>query len=346
MAAYPTPRERGFRWPAEWEPHEATFLAWPHDRRTFRSLDRAEAAFATFAAAISRGETVHLLVGDAAMEARARALLREADARDIRLHTIRTADVWFRDYGPITLVKGSGPSRERLSVDFTFNAWGGKYPSLLADDAIPARLEPMLGIERLDVDLVLEGGSIEGDGDGTLLTTEQCLLNANRNAHLSRAEIEETLREHLGIETVLWLGEGIAGDDTDGHIDDITRFVGPGRVVTVVQPDRLDPDHAPLADNLRRLRSLRDARGRRLEVIELPMPAPLYKDDGQRLPASHANFYICNAAVCVPVFGGTSDEQALSVLATCFPERRVVPVPCRHVVEGLGTLHCISQQLP
>lgn len=343
----PTPRARGFRWPAEWEPHEATLLSWPHDETTWPGgVERAERAVAAFAAAISRGETVHLLVADRAMEQRARAFLAQAEAEDVRLHRIHTADVWFRDYGPITLVRDDSDPRERLCLDFVFNAWGGKYEELLADSDIPAQLEPVLGLPRLAHSFVLEGGSLDGDGRGTLLTTEQCLLNENRNPDCTREEIEHRLREYLGVQRVLWLGEGIVGDDTDGHIDDVTRFVAPGRVVTAIQPDPADPDHAPLAENRARLGAMRDAEERPLEVIELPMPAPVYNGGGERLPASHANFYVCNAAVCVPVFGGSSDETALRILGRCFPARTVVPIRCEHLVEGFGTLHCISQQIP
>lgn len=346
-AVPPTPRERGFRWPAEWEPHEATLLAWPHDESTWPGgVERAETAVAAFAAAISRGETVHLLVADEVMERRARQHLDDADAADVRLHRIPTADVWFRDYGPITLVRDDTRPRERLCLDFVFNAWGGKYAELLVDSGIPARLDPVLGLPRRPEAFVLEGGSIDGDGEGTLLTTEQCLLNPNRNPTCSRAQIEERLRDCLGVTRILWLGEGIAGDDTDGHVDDITRFVAPGRVLTASQPDVGDPDHGPLADNRARLAAMTDARGRRLEIVDLPMPAPVHNDAGERLPASHANFYVCNAAVCVPVFGGASDEPALRTLARCFPERTVVPIRCEHLVEGLGALHCISQQIP
>lgn len=344
----PTPRGRGFRWPAEWWPHEATLLAWPHDPTTFRSgVEPVEDAFAAFAAVVSQGETVHMLVADEAMAERAIPKLEAAGAQDVLLHLIPTADVWFRDYGPITLIKPKGKKKTlRLSMDFTFNAWGGKYEELLADDTIPVQMQPALGIELLSTDFVLEGGSIEGDGEGTILTTEQCLLNPNRNGDCSREEIEEMLAMFLGAKKVLWLGEGVAGDDTDGHIDDITRFVAPGKVVTAVQPDTSDPDHAPLAANLERLRGMTDAAGRELEVIELPMPDPLFDADGARLPASHANFYISNHAVCVPIFGSSTDDKAMSILGPCFPERELIGIRCEDVVQGLGTLHCISQQVP
>ena len=342
-----TPRDRGFRWPAEWEAHEATLLAWPHDESTWPGgLEHAEGAMAAFAAAVSRGETVHLLVNNAAMETRARKLLAEAEAADVELHRIPTADVWLRDYGPITLVEGDAEAETRLCLAFTFNAWGGKYPELFLDDGIPARLEPVLGLPVRRELFVLEGGSIEGNGRGTLLTTEQCLLNPNRNPGCTREEIETRLRECLNVDRILWLGAGVAGDDTDGHVDDVARFVGPRSVVAAMQPDPNDPDHAPLSDNRQRLAAMTDEAGRPLEVIELPMPAPVCNGDGDRLPASHANFYVCNAAVCVPTFGGASDEAALKILARCFPGRAVVPIRCERFVEGFGTLHCVSQQIP
>ncbi len=342
-----SPRGQGYRWPAEWAPHEATLLAWPHDETTFPSgVEHAERAFAHFAAAISQGETVHLCVADEAMAERAMPLLEDAGGQDIELHLIETADVWFRDYGPITVARGEGAQRERLAIDFTFNAWGGKYEELLADDTIPVRIQPALGLPLISTDLVLEGGSIDGDGEGTLLTTEQCLLHENRNGDLSRDDIAEALSMFLGVEKVLWLGDGIDGDDTDGHIDDITRFVAPGKVVTAMQPDPKDPDHKALKANFRRLQKMRDAQNRRIEIIELPMPEPLVSAAGQRLPASYANFYVCNAAVCVPVFGGAEDGRALEILGACFPGRDVVPIRSEHLVEGLGSLHCVSQQVP
>lgn len=342
-----SPRAHGYRWPAEWEPHEATLLAWPHDPTTWLSgIEHAERAFAQLAAAVSRGETVHLLVNDEAMERRARTKLAEASAGDVRLHRIPTADAWFRDYGPITLVKGESGQRERLGLDFVFNAWGGKYPELFADSQIPQALAPILGLEMWQSDFVLEGGSIEGNGEGTLLTTEQCLLNANRNPASSRADIEATLRESLGVRHVLWLGEGISGDDTDGHVDDITRFVNADTILTAVQPDIRDPDAAPLAENLRRLRSMHDQDGKPFALIELPMPEPIFSSNGGRLPASYANFYVANRVVCAPVFGQPRDEVALNILSRCFPQREIVPIRCEHIVEGLGALHCVTQQVP
>lgn len=343
----PTPRERGFSWPAEWARHEGTWLAWPHDPLTWPDcVPEAEHAMAQLAAAVSQGETVHLLVKDARREERARAFLRAAGARHVALHRVRTADSWFRDYGPIVVARGRGRARRRLALDFTFNAWGDKYATLKRDDDIPWRTRAILGLPVERVPFVLEGGSIEGNGAGTLLTSTQCLLNPNRNPRLVREEIELRLREHLGVRHLLWLGEGIEGDDTDGHIDDITRFVGPATVVTVVEDDPRDRNHGPLEENLRRLRAMADQDGRPLTVVELPMPGRVLAGDGRRLPASYANFYVANACVCVPVFGHVNDGLALRVLKRCFPTRRVVPIRCEKLVEGMGTLHCVTQQIP
>lgn len=342
-----TPRAQGYLWPAEWEPHEATWLAWPHDPLTWPGcVDRAEQAMAQLAAAVSQGETVHMLVKDAATEQRARSMLAAAGARHLRLHREPTADSWFRDYGPIVVARGRGRTRQRLAVDFTFNAWGNKYATLKADDDIPWRTRAVVGIPVVRSSLVLEGGSIEGNGRGTLLTTTQCLLHRNRNPHLVREEVELRLREWLGVRHVLWLGEGIEGDDTDGHIDDITRFTGPRTLVTAVEDDPRDRNHAPLEENLRRLRAMADQDGQPLEVATLPMPGRVKAGDGRRLPASYANFYIANACVCVPTFGHRNDAKALRVLRRCFPGRRIVPIRCEKLVEGMGTLHCVSQQVP
>ena len=347
-----SPREAGYRWPAEWARHEAMWLAWPHDPTTWPDcLPLAEAAFAQMAAALARGEDVHLLCASSHIEARARAAIeaerpgRRAAAR-IQFHRLASEDAWLRDTGPIVVTRGRGASRERLALDWRFNAWGRKYEELLADDGVARRIARRFGLRHKRINLVLEGGSIDGDGQGTILTTEQCLLHPNRNPELTREELAWHLREALGATRVLWLGEGIAGDDTDGHVDDITRFVAPGVVVTAVEPNTHDANHAPLADNVRRLRAMSDARGRALEVIGVPMPEPVYAAAGHRLPASHANFLIGNRVVLVPVFGGASDPVALRTLRRLFPRRDVVPIRCERLIEGMGALHCLSQHLP
>ncbi len=345
--ARPTPRALGYRWPAEWERHEATWLAWPHDPVTWADgLAEVEGVFALFAKAVGRGETVHVLARDAAVEARARLRLAEAGARRVRIHRVATHDAWIRDYGPIVVARGRGRTRERLALDFRFNAWGGKYPDLVPDDGVPRRIQGIHGLPTRRVDVVLEGGSIDGNGRGTLLTSAQCLKNPNRNPALLDTEIEQVLRETLGATHVLWLGEGIAGDDTDGHVDDVARFVGPRHVLVAQEDDPSDLNHAPLADDARRLRSMADQDGVPLEVGTLPMPDPLFGRDGRRLPASYANFYVANCTVVVPTFGGRKDEKALRTLRRAFPGRDVVGLCSTRVVEGLGALHCLSQQLP
>ncbi len=338
------PVVRGGRWPAEWEPHEATIMAWPHDPTTWPDcLDDAEVAFAQLAAAISQGETVHLLVGDEAMKARASKRLEATNAKDVVFHAIATADAWLRDTGPVIVHDGN----ERVALDFRFNAWGEKYEELLVDDGLPVPLAKMLGLERRRVPIVLEGGSIEGNGEGVLLTTEQCLLNPNRNPELTREDLEAVLNEALGASPVLWLQDGIAGDDTDGHVDDITRFVGPRNILTALPEDPQDPDFEPLFENLRRLKDMRNAQGGSFAIVRIPMPEPIASiNGGHRLPASYMNFYICNAAVCVPVFGQPRDEEALRVVARCFRDRKIVPIRCERVVEGMGALHCVTQQVP
>ncbi len=347
-----TPREQGFRWPAEWEKHEATILCWPHDPQTWRGcLTEAQEAYAEFVAAVASSEAVHLLVKNAATERVAVEMLRDtsmsaAHAKRVQLHRIQTADAWVRDTGPIVVVRGRGKSRERLALDVRFNAWGDKYAELLRDDRLPRKLAPLLDLPRKRSTFVLEGGSIEGNGKGTIITSEQCLLHTNRNPSLSRFEIEQHLRELLGVRHILWLGDGIAGDDTDGHVDDMTRFVGPRTVVTAVEPDAQDENFRPLAENLDRLRAMSVENGTPLEVIPLPMPGWVQSRSRRRLPASYANFYIANRVVCVPVFDDPADDYALKVLRHCFPRKRVVPIASRHLIEGFGSLHCLSQQVP
>jgi agmatine deiminase len=259
----------------------------------------------------------------------------------VQVHTIVTDDAWCRDHGAIFVHDAHG---ERVALQFRFNAWGGKYPHA-ADAAVAAQMAQALALRCLPVDLVLEGGSIEVNGAGAVLTTEQCLLNPNRNPGRSRAEIEALLCTFLGVDAVLWLGDGIVGDDTDGHIDDLTRFVGPATVVTAVESDPADANFAVLRDNLQRLRRMSLADGTPLSVVELPMPAPVMGAAG-RLPASYANFYVGNEVVLLPVFSCPQDEAAIAILARCYPGRRIVPIDCRALVVGLGTLHCLTQQIP
>jgi len=342
-------RLSGYRMPAEWDPHLATYMTWPHNLETWPGkFDPVPAQFAAVVAGLSRFETVRLLVRDATAAEQAQTLLVQADTRMDRVEFLNfdTNDSWIRDYGPIFMTRDDGAGgRERLALDWKFNSWGEKYGPYDLDDVIPRRLAAHCGFECLEVPMVLEGGSIDVNGAGSLLTTESCLLNPNRNPDLGKDEIEEYLRVFLGVSNVLWLGDGIAGDDTDGHVDDLARFVSPDTIVTVVEQDHSDANYEPLAENLKRLRAMRDQDGQPFKIETLPMPPALYHD-GQRLPASYANFYIANAAVLMPAFGCTADEQALATLARLFPGRDVLGFPCLDLVWGLGTIHCLSQQHP
>lgn len=345
-----TPHALGYRMPAEWEPHSAVWLAWPHDTTSFPHLDRAEAAFADFVSEIHTSERVELLVRDAPMQRKATQLLQDrgVDFRQVGFHGADYAEIWFRDYGPIFV---SDRERQRLALTkWIFNAWGNKYEELLKDTQVPYFMNESLRLPLFETGVVLEGGSIDVNGKGTLLTTEQCLLNQNRNPELHKEEIERYLRDYLGATHCIWLKEGIEGDDTDGHIDDIARFVNPTTVVCATQPDRSDPDHEVLKANYQLLQQATDQDGRPLDVVQLPVPGRVgderVGDDQARLPASYANFYIGNTKVLVPTFGVENDTRALEVLQSVFPDRRVVGINAVGLVYGLGTFHCMSQQQP
>jgi agmatine deiminase len=332
--------------PAEWEKQAAVWLSWPHRRSTWPGLFREIGpAFARFVAAISHFEPVHL---NAARDLHPRALqlcrAAGADLGRVVLHNHPTNDAWCRDHGPIFVRhRGTG---EVAVTDWRYNAWGGKYPPFDRDDRIPSRVARALRLRRFANDMVLEGGSIDVNGRGLLLTSEQCLLHPNRNPHLSRGGIERHLREQLGVRRVLWVGEGIVGDDTDGHIDDIARFFSPHGIVHVVERNRRDPNYRILAALRERLEGLRSGSGHRFTLVELPMPAP-FGFQGQRVPASYANFLVINGAVLVPTFRQPRrDARACAILGECFPGRAVIGVDCYHLIWGLGSLHCLSQQPP
>ncbi|MDD1651965.1 MAG: agmatine deiminase family protein [Methanomicrobiales archaeon] len=339
-----TPLRLGYRMPAEWEPHAATWLAWPRDNDTFADLAAVERSYTAVIAALHRDERVELLVPDRGEEKRVRTLLRSAavDLHRIRFHRMDYADVWIRDYGPTYVVSPEDPLPGL--VHWRFNAWGGKYPDLAGDTVIPELVCREAGMKVYTPGIVLEGGSIDVNGAGTVLVTEQCLLHPNRNPSLSREEIEAYLQEYLGVTTVVWLKEGIAGDDTDGHIDDVARFTGPSTIACAVEDDPKDVNYAALRENLAILRRSRDQDDRPFTIVPLPMPDPV--GNGSQLPASYANFYIGNRTVLVPVFGDPHDTRALKVLGKAVPGRNVVGIDCRAMVAGLGALHCISQQQP
>jgi agmatine deiminase len=347
-SAAKTPAQLGYAMPAEWAPHQATWFSWPHNPESWPGegqLEAAERALAVGVGALTEGETVHVNVLDERHERHVAALLAgKGDPRRLQFHRRRTNDAWCRDHGAIFVTR-AGPEAPLLALDFGYNAWGGKYPPFDLDNQVPAHMAAVHGVPRRVVDMILEAGSIDVNGAGTLLTTESCLLNPNRNPTLGRADIEQALRDNLGVRQILWLGDGIEGDDTDGHVDDLTRFVAEDTVVTVMEDNPADANHAPLRENRERLAGMRLPDGRPLQVLELPMPAPLYLGD-QRLPASYANFYIGNRVVLLPVFNDPRDEEAAAIIARCFPGRKVLGVDARSIVVGLGTLHCLSQQVP
>lgn len=331
------------RMPAEWEPHEATWLAWPHNPETWPGrLKWIPPIWIEMIKPLHVHEKVHVCVNDEGMKAEVEATLRRHDiGRNVILHQFPTNDAWARDHGPV-FIRG----KEGITVlDFIFNSWGNKYGPADLDDVIPQKIAEYLKVPCLQPGIVLEGGSIDVNGQGSLLTTEQCLLNKNRNPHLKKGEIEQSLRDSLGATNILWLGDGIAGDDTDGHVDDIARFVAPDMVLAAVEEDPADENYKPLQDNLKRLRTMRDQEDRPLKIVTLPMPGPV-TCEGQRLPASYANFYIANGVVLAPVFGHRNDEGALNVLRKCFPGRRIVGINCVELVWGLGAIHCVTQQQP
>jgi agmatine deiminase len=338
-----------YRMPPEWSPHRGTWLSWPHKEASWPGkFDPVPPIFAEMVRVLADEEEVHVNVAGPDMEDAVRALLADcgAGAGNVFFHYIPTNDAWCRDHGPIFVERDDGGTREQVILDWGFNAWGDKYPPYDLDDVVPTKVGAELGIPVHHPGIILEGGSIDVNGRGSLLTTTSCLLNPNRNPHLSQREIEAYLREWLGATNILWLGDGIAGDDTDGHIDDITRFTDETTIVTAVQPDRSDPDHEPLDANLRRLREMTDQDGRPFRIVTIPMPAPV-EHDGARLPASYANFYIANGVVLLPTYrDAANDAEAQRVLQELFPTRRVVGIDCTDLVWGLGAFHCVSQQWP
>jgi agmatine deiminase len=344
-----TPAELGYFMPAEWRTHAATWLTWPKDPETWPGrVPQVEEIFLQMISALAPYEVVNLLVDDADTVKRVSSRCRFPAARNIQFHQIETVDSWVRDYGPNFLIDGRG---NLAFNDWIFNAWGDKYAELKRDDSIPQKLQSVLGVQRFVPGMVLEGGSIDVNGDGCVLTTEQCLLNRNRNPRFTRVEIEQQLRVYLGVTKVLWLGEGIVGDDTDGHIDDIARFAAPNVIVCAVEEDPLDANYALLQDNLERLRQMTDARGRPFEIVTLPMPGFVSGSSTasrslERLPASYANFYIANHVVLAPIFGDANDSRALKILEGVFPTRQVIGINCEPLVWGMGTIHCVTQQQP
>jgi agmatine deiminase len=335
-----TPAQLGYRMPAEWEPHAATWLSWPRrEGISFPdSLDQVLPVLRAMVAALVESEPVCINVCNGAHEAEARAVLDALPQQEcITYYEIPTNEPWCRDHGPIFLTRDTDP--KLAVVDWDYNAWGNKYPPFDLDEIVPTHVAKILDLPVFYPRMILEGGSIDVNGAGALLTSESCLLNKNRNPNLSRQEIEQRLRDYLGVREILWLGDGIEGDDTDGHIDDLSRFVSERTVATVVEEDRSDANYRPLQENLNRLS------GFGLDVVTLPMPRKIVRED-LRLPASYANFYIANTCVLVPTFADANDDKALSILRECFPGREIVGIDCRELIWGLGAFHCLTQQQP
>jgi agmatine deiminase len=347
-----TPKALGFHFPAEFEKQEALWLSWPHKEASWPGkLNLIYKPYCEFILQVSRHQKVCINVSDAGMQKFAldeiekfAPLVSGARLNAISFYLHPTNDAWCRDHGPAFLINRA--TNEKAIVDWGYNAWGDKYPPYDLDDVIPTRIGEALGIKVFNPGIVMEGGSVDFNGKGTLLTTTACLLNKNRNPHLSQSQIEEYLINFYGVEHILWLGDGIVGDDTDGHVDDITRFVNEDTVVTVVEHDKNDENYALLQENLKSLQTMRLQDGKQLNIIELPMPKAVVYDD-QRLPASYANFYIANETVIVPTFRDhENDIKALDILKECFNTRKVIGIDSTDLIWGLGSFHCLSQQEP
>ena len=341
-----TPKQAGYAFPPEWAQHEATWLSWPHKEASWPGkIETIYEPFCAFIKIVAEGEKVRININDEETKAFAISELEKAgaDLNNIEFFDHPTNDAWCRDHGPAFLLNADGT--KKAVVDWGYNAWGGKYPPFDLDDVIPTKIAMHYQLPLYTPPIVMEGGSVEFNGKGTILTTTACLLNKNRNPHLSKAQIEQYLLEYYGAEQILWLGDGIVGDDTDGHIDDIARFVNEDTVMTVVESNPLDENYLLLQENLKALQAMRLLDGKALNIIELPMPSPVIHED-TRLPASYANFYIANKAVIVPTFRDVNDPLALEIIQKAFPDRKVAGIDSTDIIWGLGSFHCLSQQEP
>jgi agmatine deiminase len=352
-----TPLTLGYRFPAEWERHSGTWFSWPRPEGISfpGKYHTVPENLARIMCEIQRRETVHINVPNENYERIVRGQLREfgCPTRNVRFHFIKTNESWCRDHGPAFVVKGAGrkgAGPQAAIVDWGFNAWGGKYPPYDDDDTVPTKIAEELKLPVFYPGIVMEGGAVDFNGAGTVLTTEQCLLNKNRNPSLSRAGVERYLKKYYGQRHVCWLGEGIVGDDTDGHVDDLARFVDQRTIVIAVEEDPRDANYKILRENLRRVKTLRDQDGKPFEVVEIPMPG-VVEHDGQRLPATYVNFYFANGALLVPTYGHKkNDKRALEILTEAVrrskPKHEVVGINCVELIWGLGAIHCLTQQVP
>jgi agmatine deiminase len=343
-----TPKELGYHFPAEFAPQAATWLSWPHKEASWPGkIDTIFPFYSQFVKELAQGQKVCINVNDEAMKNFAIGHLQNAavDLSKIEFFFHPTNDAWCRDHGPAFLINHNAAENKKAIVDWDYNAWGNKYPPFDLDDVIPTLIAKHYNIPVFYPKIVMEGGSVEFNGKGTILTSTACLLNPNRNPHLKQQQIEQYLYDYYGAEQILWVNDGIVGDDTDGHIDDTVRFTNEDTVLTVVEENKQDENYQLLQDNLQQLKQMRLLNGKQLNIVELPMPdAVVY--DGQRLPASYANFYIANHAVIVPIFNCAKDDKALQIIQSCFPQRKVVGIDSTEIIWGLGSFHCMSQQEP
>ena len=342
-----TPKASGYYFPAEFHPHVATWLSWPHKEASWPGkIHTIYPYYSQFIKELVKGEDVCINVRDEAMKTFAVSCLERegVDMSRVRFFFHPTNDAWCRDHGPAFLINPQA-AQKKVIVDWNYNAWGNKYPPFDLDDVIPTLIGKELNLPVYHPGIIMEGGSVDFNGKGTVITSTCCLLNDNRNSHLSQSTIENYLVNYYGVDQVLWIKEGIVGDDTDGHIDDTVRFVNGDTVITVIEESRQDENYALLRENLADLKKMRLLNGKQLNIVELPMPeAVIYED--QRLPASYANFYIANHAVIVPTFRCSRDEKALQIIQSCFPDRSVVGIDSTEIIWGLGSFHCLSQQEP
>ena len=342
----PTPQQLGFHFPAEFASHEATWLSWPHKEASWPGkIQTIYKPYAQFIKAVAEGEKVRINVNDEEMKSFAEhVLLKEnVNMQKVEFFFHPTNDAWCRDHGPAFVINPA--KEEKAIVDWGYNAWGNKYPPYDLDDVIPTLIGKHFNLKVFHPGIVMEGGSVEFNGKGTLLTSTACLLNPNRNPQLNQQQIENYLCQYYGVEQILWVDEGIVGDDTDGHIDDTVRFINEDTVLTVIEENKEDENYDLLQHNLKQLKTMRLLNGKQLNIIELPMPdAVIYED--QRLPASYANFYIANNVVVVPVFNCKKDDTALDIIQQCFPSRKVIGINSVDIIWGLGSFHCLSQQEP
>jgi agmatine deiminase len=343
----PTPKELGYYFPAEFAPHEATWLSWPHKEASWPGkIHTIYPYYSQFVKELVLSEKVWINVNDETMKAFAIKCLDEAgvDMKQVKFCIHPTNDAWCRDHGPAFLINPNAAVK-KVIVDWGYNAWGNKYPPFDLDDVIPTCISKLYNIPVYHPGIVMEGGSVEFNGKGTILTSTACLLNENRNPHLNQQQIEEYLVHYYGVDQILWVNDGIIGDDTDGHIDDTVRFVNEDTVLTVIEEDKNDDNYELLQSNLQQLKKMRLLSGKQLNIIELPMPDAIEYEE-QRLPASYANFYIANKSVIVPTYRCMNDEKALRIIQDCFPERKVIGIDSTEIIWGLGSFHCLSQQEP